>query len=249
MDELFNAYFKNESFKEPEDTIYYLIASNGVFKVKKTTFFVSSSAIMISVEGRELPGLQKHFASVRINLPKKVSDEILKSSLSFFRAVYQKYERSEAIVILYWSPAKREYLIRAPKQEVIAMSLPYYEVGENPWGLVRVGTIHSHCDAPAFHSKVDEADEAQDDGIHITIGNINSNPSYSCAIVSDGQRLSVGIEKVVDCDLGGEFPSEWLRNVRLAPKPKIVPGKNQGHRLVKYFVDGAPSDIRDKDEK
>jgi len=68
------------------------------------------------------------------------------------------------------------------------MGLPKYKVGENPEDLLRVGTIHSHCNSEAFHSDVDKADEKFDDGIHITIGNISLLPSFSCSLVSDGAR-------------------------------------------------------------
>lgn len=220
---LFQVFLKDDEFIEPDDSVYYLLAANGLFQVKKTRFFTSSSLVMESVKGKGLPWLLKHEASIRITLSKKVPPEIIKKALGFFRAVFDKYKNAEAIVILYWSPEEGEYSVIAPNQKVMAAGLPHYDVGENPKGLIRIGTIHSHGSIEAFHSAVDQADEARDDGIHITIGNIDSIPSYSCAIASDGQRLTIPIKNIVESGPEEEFPEEWLDNVQLAPKIKAIP--------------------------
>ncbi len=41
------------------------------------------------------------------------------------------------------------------------------------------GTIHSHSNFGAFHSGVDDADEIKFDGLHITIGHVNTHFSFS----------------------------------------------------------------------
>lgn len=45
------------------------------------------------------------------------------------------------------------------------------------------GTIHSHCDFAAFHSGVDDNDEQDFDGIHITIGNVNSGWTFKSRVM------------------------------------------------------------------
>jgi hypothetical protein len=42
-----------------------------------------------------------------------------------------------------------------------------------------MGTIHSHSNFSAFHSGVDDNDEENFDGLHITIGNVNGDFSFS----------------------------------------------------------------------
>jgi hypothetical protein len=41
-------------------------------------------------------------------------------------------------------------------------------------GLIEAGTIHSHCNMSAFQSGVDKNDEANRDGLHVTIGKLKS---------------------------------------------------------------------------
>ena len=64
-----------------------------------------------------------------------------------------------------------------------------YVPGPTPPGKIRVGTIHSHAEADAFHSPVDDGDEEHDDGLHVTVGNLDGTFSLSCSLVVDGRRF------------------------------------------------------------
>jgi hypothetical protein len=66
-----------------------------------------------------------------------------------------------------------------------------YEIGPTPAGLLRVGTIHSHASADAFHSELDDEDERHDDGLHVTIGNLDGEASVVCSLVVDGRRFPI----------------------------------------------------------
>lgn len=59
------------------------------------------------------------------------------------------------------------------------------------------GTIHSHCNFNAYHSGVDDADEIDFDGLHITIGNVRSGWSYSCRYMFDGVEFKTTIEDIL----------------------------------------------------
>lgn len=59
------------------------------------------------------------------------------------------------------------------------------------------GTIHSHCNFNAFHSGVDDADEKEFDGLHITIGNVRSGWSYSARVMLQGCEFKQDIEEIL----------------------------------------------------
>jgi hypothetical protein len=64
-------------------------------------------------------------------------------------------------------------------------------------GYAVFGTIHSHCNFSAFHSGVDDADETNFTGLHITIGNVNSGWSYSARWMIDGAEFKRDITDVI----------------------------------------------------
>jgi hypothetical protein len=216
---MFNVYYYDESFKEPDDQIYYLIAENGVFQVKKTTFFTSATQIFEPKKGKNLGWLKTFKGSLRIHLPKKIPFELVRKTIGFFREVHEKFEGSEAIVLLYWLTEEKRYELVIPEQKVGNMALPHYEIGKNPEGMIKVGDIHSHGSGSAFHSGVDDTDEQHDDGIHITIGNVDLAASLSCSIVCDGERNKVKTERLIQGVEAEAFPADWMKKVKKAAAP------------------------------
>ena len=73
-------------------------------------------------------------------------------------------------------------------------------------GYTIFGTIHSHCDFSAFHSGIDDADEHGFDGVHVTIGNVNGNWSFSSRVMLNGGDYDRSLE-----DLFG-FTEQELRD-------------------------------------
>ncbi len=59
------------------------------------------------------------------------------------------------------------------------------------------GTIHSHCNFSAFHSSVDDHDENDFDGLHITVGKVRSGWDYSCRYMVQGASFKVNIKEVL----------------------------------------------------
>lgn len=82
-------------------------------------------------------------------------------------------------------------------------------------GYFLFGTIHSHCDFGAFHSGVDDADEYGFDGVHITIGNVNSEPTYSQRFI--GNQVELPIQDITNIVDMGEKTIEDLRNMSDLP--------------------------------
>lgn len=218
---MFEVYHKTKGFKPPDDQIYYLLAKNGLFLVKKTIFFMSSIPIFSSVEDKGLGWLEPHTAAIRLSLPKKIALEDIKIVTEFFRQIWLKYKGSEAIVFVYWDEKARKHVFHVPEQQ--AGGQVHYKGGKNPEGLIKFGDIHSHGAGSASHSEHDDTDEEHDDGVHITIGNVNCNPSISCSVVSDGMRATFAPESIIEIDTV-DIPNEWIDKVKKYVAPATTVG-------------------------
>jgi hypothetical protein len=172
-------YLKDQDFTPPDDPIYYLLTKDGLFLVKSTPFFAAA------VPARGIPWLETQEPEVRLTGPRLPGTLLLKA-LAFFRAVYARY-KSEAVALLAWREAGGAYELVIPHQTVGGGHCDY-EVRDFPRGLTRLGTIHSHAGAEAFHSERDEADERHEDGFHVTLGNIGGDLTSSCSVVVQGLR-------------------------------------------------------------
>ncbi len=210
-------YLKDENFSTPEDQLYYLLAANGLFLVKKTRFFIASSLVFTPKGQHQLAWLKSHKAGIRLRMSKKIPRDLIKQVISFFRKVFQEH-KTEAIVLLYWSELEKSFKLVVPEQTVSLAGVTY-KVGENPEDWVRVGTIHSHANMQAFHSGVDDHDEEHDDGIHITIGNMDFVPSISCSVVVDGERQSLSPSQLIEGEGEMPVPDEWMKKVSLPRYP------------------------------
>ncbi len=196
---MFPVYLKDETFEPPEDPIYYLVTADGLFQVKENPAFRSC------VRVRGIRGLQGQKDEVRWKLP-PVPGALLQQAVGLFREVYRRH-KSEAIVLLLYDPAAREYELSVPEQSVAGGHLTYVP-GPAPPGKLRVGTIHSHAEADAFHSPVDHGDEEHDDGLHVTVGNLDGIFSLSCSLVVDGRRFSLRSR-----DVFGPLPAQATAGV------------------------------------
>lgn len=71
----------------------------------------------------------------------------------------------------------------------------YSKLQEDGWCLF--GTIHSHCNFGAFHSGVDDNDEINFEGLHITIGNVRSGWSYAARFMLEGVAITSSITDIL----------------------------------------------------
>jgi len=209
---LFPVYINENGTALPEDGFYYVVASNGVFVHKEVEL-----ASLLVKSNKPIPGLDEIKSAVRLKVP-KIPLDIFHKTLYFFRRVYDKYS-SEAAIILYYDPDTRQYAIYCPEQDVSGGSVNYDRDDnlDNPeriaelrkfrgddanWGNSRgfrkVGTIHSHCNFSAFHSGTDIHDEIYFDGVHITIGHVNSNDvSITSSLVNNSNRFEIDPIQVI----------------------------------------------------
>jgi len=202
---MFPVYLKEDGFKEPDDPIYYLITRDGLFQVKRNLLFRARTRV------RGLNWLMPEQESARLELP-PVPAAILAEIVAFFREVFRLH-RAEAVVLLYFSRDGGGYELKIPKQQV-AGGHCRYEIGPTPPGWVRVGTIHSHAAADAFHSELDDEDERHDDGLHMTVGNLDGEASVVCSLVVDGRRFPLKPSDVFE-DASQGPPSVEIREPTL----------------------------------
>jgi hypothetical protein len=118
----------------------------------------------------------------------KIPPEVWTEVLSFFQWCYDTY-KSECQVRLFVSPTQHTWKAYAFPQEaktgMTARELDNEdknrqraELNLNPPDWYYFGTVHHHCSAGAFQSGTDESNEKDQDGLHITIGHMNSKEKY-----------------------------------------------------------------------
>lgn len=164
----------------PDEDIYYIVGKDGTF-LKKNLGLMESLVPVDKVQGL----LEVQCAAI-IHIP-KIPATMFAKIYEFFKAVYEEH-KSEAVVLLFYNQKTQKYKVVAPSQEVSGAACDYNK-GITIKGLTMIGTIHSHGNMSAFHSGTDDKDEKVFDGLHITIGNVNSDYcSISTSVVANGYR-------------------------------------------------------------
>lgn len=225
---MFPIYIKQPNSKPPKTDIHYIIAKNGIFLHKRNGW------IAATVPVKQIAVLDEQPIGMKIllpNIPRIVTAKVVR----FFRAVYEEY-KSEAVILLHFSKEKG-WETSVPAQTVSAAKVDY-DPKERLEGYNCMGTMHSHPMMSAFHSEIDIPDEAEQDGIHITIGDLNDQDCFSLdgEVVINGTRFSLnhdfleGLKEVknktvffskvkkfyaVECPSlnGWVVPEEWINRV------------------------------------
>ncbi len=212
---MFPVYLKDDGFAEPGDPIYYLVTRDGLFQVKRNSLFHARTRV------RGLSWLMPEHEGARLTLP-PIPASVLAEIVAFFQEVFYVH-RAEAVVLLYFNQDAGRYELKIPKQQV-AGGHCRYEIGPTPPGWLRVGTIHSHASADAFHSELDDEDERHDDGLHMTVGNLDGDVSLVCSLVVDGRRFTLKPSEVFEGELPDtasvKLPRESLQLVDLETVPR-----------------------------
>ena len=210
---------KNAEPVLPADSNCYVLGSNGLFHIVKNNMFdVCFQVDKFPVFLAEVPAKAKlHVLALPLEELRKVE--------SFFADVY-KSSKSEAIVLLFYNPVSKEWKVIAPPQTPKGMHVSYdpVHVIDGQPDFAPFGSIHSHCDSAAFHSSTDDSDEMHFDGLHITIGHVDSPArSYTCRWILHGKVYPCSLSDCVAVAESAEFPKEWLEVIR---KPEVVSYKS-----------------------
>lgn len=181
---MFNVYLDDGNIDVDNlDDICYIINGEGTFLRKK----IGITDALIKVNNiSHLKSSVSSFGKINIPvIPKDYTSKITK----FFKWAYSEHN-GEAVVLIYYNPELNDFDIFPTNQEVSGASASYIKEGLSHTGYLLVGTIHSHANFGASHSGIDNDDELNFDGVHITIGNVNDTyQSISCSVVVNGQRF------------------------------------------------------------
>ncbi|OGG52468.1 hypothetical protein A3H16_04090 [Candidatus Kaiserbacteria bacterium RIFCSPLOWO2_12_FULL_53_8] len=205
---IFPVYLADAQVSTPTEDLAYVIDGAG-WKLFKRNGISTALVPLATVNG--LPALEPAIDLTAAKLPL----DLVRRVTAWFRAVYLKH-KSEAVGYLYYADGNWDFVV--PPQTVSAAHATY-DAAPRREGWTLAGTIHSHAAMSAFHSGTDDADEANFDGVHITIGKLDSVPEYSCSIVVQGVRRKVDPSDLVDGMAPAEMvPVEWLAAIKL-PRP------------------------------
>ena len=217
----FPILLKDGTPSECSERLHYLVASNGVFQVRRTEGYDA----VIRVTG-PVPGLEPEYERLRLQIP-RLPRALLREVLAFFRCVYEEHG-GEAIVVLFYRPDTREYRVEVPEQTIpgyrswdgrwrARLHLSYGDV-ERSDGYLRYGTIHSHADTAAYASATDCADEREGgDGLHAVYGHVHrAEPSVCAHFVVNEARFRLEPDDVLEpCRVPREpARRDWMERVR-----------------------------------
>lgn len=197
----FPIYILTKDSELPKENNCYIICKSGVY-LKKTNDLISG---IVKVDN--LGMLKDLKPEINLNISTIPSD-VISYSLVFFRLIYQIYD-SEAILFILLSKKDNKIKLFCPRQ-IVSYSHIEYKKKTKFKNFKIIGTIHSHCNFSASHSFIDKLDEANFDGIHITIGNVNLNEfsiSY-CVVLNNNRILCKPEEKI--CNIEKTNNTGWF---------------------------------------
>jgi hypothetical protein len=196
----------------------FVVARDGLYLRKRSLLGVSQTKV-----GR-IAHLPAGSEFVDYALP-RVPADLMARVVGFFRAVY-RLQRTEAAVLLTWHDGVFDLVV--PRQSVTSVSVAFdVRDGDVPPGWRVVGSMHSHGAYGAYASTTDEDDEAELDGLHVVVGDLDRRrTAYAAAVVVDGVRFALKAGLLFERPRRFvEPPAEWLARVKVAPPPRRPKGR------------------------
>lgn len=194
---------------DPVNGPYFIALKDGYHMVKSTHW----GKVMVPV--KEVPDLPEYKAASILWYPEqRIPQELIAQVWGFFLQVFKDIQ-SEAMV--YLTHKDGQYRVFVPPQKVtkVAVNATFDAANVGDWQVV--GTIHSHCDFSAYHSSTDQHDADGMDGLHITIGNVNSyTPSVALMISVNKVKWNMKPEDIIQDGMPKDpmpHPVWWHRYV------------------------------------
>lgn len=217
----FPVIIKTPGHQRPSTSLYYEVAENGLFQVRHTALYRAVTRV-----AGPLPGLLPEYERLQLDFP-PLPTRLLQEVVAFFAEVYRRYE-GEAVVVLFYRVDTREHCVGVPPQTLAgrrqfdgkwrAHHAVRYGNVTRPTGFLRLGTIHSHADLPAYSSAVDCADEQFEDGLHVVFGDFHRRDLSRCAsFVVNGVRFPLRADDVLEPVSFQKRPArpEWMRRIQI----------------------------------
>lgn len=200
---MFKVHINDGQTPMPDDDIFYIVAKEGIFLKKKLGVMESVAPV------KDISILQSIEKTAKMNI-KKIPGGQFAQVMTFFKEVYKEHH-GESIVLLFYDEEKKVYKIVPPHQKVNGAACDY-DRGMTIEGMTMIGTIHSHANFSAFHSGTDQDDEEHFDGLHITIGHVNSDEvSISASIIANEHRFIINpldyVERLEEVEITKTAPT------------------------------------------
>jgi len=189
---MFKIFINDGKSAPPDDDIFYILGKDGLYLRKK----LGRIDAIIPVDKISILGDVKPAA--KYDLP-KIPKQMFAKIIAFFKKIYEDHH-SEAIVLLHFNEETEKFKLQIPHQKVTAGGINYLRTVTYP-GYTKVCTIHSHSSMSAFHSGVDDKDEEDTDGLHITVGHLDwENWSFdlSVSVVFNGKRFMAEADDYIE---------------------------------------------------
>jgi proteasome lid subunit RPN8/RPN11 len=213
-------HLKHDDMPWPSDRVFYIVASNGLFRCRNHEFFTSCT------QARDFPPeLAEQGAFIKLRYP-KIPRRIFELVIGFFARIYDLHG-AEAIALLAWDRRKDRYRIIVPRQEatvrrgwsgtVNPVSV-HYEPPIPAAELVPLGSVHSHANYFAYASATDRWDETYRAGLHIVVGRLDrERPDVHVEAVVDGTRFPIRPESVLEGyrQRRRAVPQAWIDRVAM----------------------------------
>lgn len=199
-----DGYDKLPTPKDP----YYVIAREGPFLHKKTQI---GTALIRQTDLPKSFGRIGYQGGVFNWEGPKVPKEIISSAHDFFKRIFEKHH-AEAEVLITMHNETGAFRLFVPYQRVNHSGVKsIYEPSHIDRNYTVVGTIHSHCDFTAFHSGTDSGDASDMDGVHFTIGHVDTEtPQIVAMVAMNGKEFHyTKPDDIAEIEWGTKTSPEW----------------------------------------
>ena len=194
-----------------------IVAENGIFFERRSPMYSTCARVDMRDLNLALHDEYCHLMTGRI--PRVMH----RAMLSFFKCARTPCTMAKQRLVLLYHPQRRIYRWHCPPQ-VIEHYWSYsgWSAGDliefqNPLvlpnGYLNFGDAHLHFGSPT-PSKTDVRDDQ--DGLHIIVGNIKSEPTYHITFVMDGARFQFAADAIFDDPKCRPFcrpPRTWLGQI------------------------------------
>lgn len=180
---------RENRFKIPKDTFRYVMKYFREIYAKHKT--ESAVLLMVNATTKDwkvlfVPQVNSSTSSVKYLTPRESYDNSIREHSIAYKEIFEDEE-------------KKALMLRSYKE--------YNDLTRD--GYMIYGTIHSHSNFGAFHSGTDDHDETDFDGLHITIGNVDKDFSFSSRyILATAPFPHKAITEVVDVDSVAELVND-----------------------------------------
>lgn len=173
----------------------YFAAKNGIGMVSNFGGSKSCAEFKIVTPVPSAPDLANAEKEIIIDRLTPIPESLLAKAWAYFRAVHDKMDGAEAILLIGWNRTRNKYYLARPRFALVGPGYLEYRKGSKKV----VGTIHSHGGMGAFFSTTDDTYErgtvGTTPGIYLVMGRVNTDdPALAASIAGMGVRQHIQID-------------------------------------------------------